>query len=196
MSPRRTPGGQGPGRDRARPGKAVRRSDVARAPRPTTEPAGRAVSRPAAVGAARPGAAGSARRAAKRTRAPQPRRLTGRATVLGLILVALALATAYPVRVYLAQEDEIQRLEAAQQAQRDRIRGLTEELSKWDDDEYVIAQARRRLNYVRPGEVAYVIVEEPPATPPPTDTGRAADTGPWYGQMWSTIQAADDPVQR
>ena len=190
MSTRRTPGGQGPGRDRARPGRPARRTDpAARTPRQSGETAGRPVSRPGAVGS-------GARRAAKRTRAPQPRRLTGRATVLGLILLALAMATAYPVRVYLAQEDEIERLEAAQRTQRDRIRVLAAELSKWEDDEYVITQARRRLNYVKPGEVAYIIVEDPPATPAPAGVGKAVDTGPWYGQLWSTIQAADDPAER
>jgi cell division protein FtsB len=163
--------------------------------------AGRPSARTAARRSARPGSRATASRssgadgATKRTRAPQPRRLSGRATVLALILIALAFAYAYPVRVYLSQQAEISRIQAAQEAQRKRIATLTGDLAKWTDDEYVIAQARRRLHYVRPGEVAYVIVEAPekPAAGDPT---RAKDTGPWYDQMWSNVQAADNPRTR
>jgi cell division protein FtsB len=196
---RRSPANQGPARSGSRPGRAAGprggpgRATARGATRATTEtgvrptePISRSASRPAA--ARRPGPDG----AVKRTRAPQPKRFTGRATVLGLILITLALAFAYPVRVYLAQESEIAELEAGQDAQRERIRELTEQLSKWDDNEYVIAQARRRLHYVRPGEIAYVIVERPPAKTA-TDQGRSVDTGPWYGKLWSNIQAADNP---
>jgi cell division protein FtsB len=110
--------------------------------------------------------------------------------VLGLVLIALALAYAYPVRVYLAQQAEIDRMRQAQDAQRDRIAGLSEQLAKWEDDEYVRTQARRRLHYVKPGEVAYVIVEAPSSAISNVDA-KAKDSGPWFDQLWSTIQAAD-----
>jgi cell division protein FtsB len=146
--------------------------------------ADRAADRP--VRARQPGAGGHARR----TVARPPRRLGGRATVLGLVLIALALAYAYPIRVYLAQQAEIERMQQAQEDQRQRIAALGEQLAKWDDPEYVRTQARRRLHYVKPGEVAYVIVEAPqPAVG--NESAKARDTGPWYDQLWSTIQAAD-----
>lgn len=130
----------------------------------------------------------------RRTHAPRrPRRLSARAIVLGLVLVALALAYAYPVRVLLSQQAQIAAILTAQDEQRARIAALNNELAKWADDEYVRAQARRRLHYVKPGEVAYVIVESP-------DGGGAGKAGsgssgstPWFSQLWSTIQAADEP---
>jgi hypothetical protein len=54
----------------------------------------------------------------------------------------------------------------------------------------VKTQARRRLHYVKPGEKAYVIVEAPQEAIA-NDEAKARDTGPWYDQLWSTIQAAD-----
>jgi hypothetical protein len=107
-----------------------------------------------------------------------------------VVVAALALAYAYPLRVYLAQQAEIDRLVNSQEQQRQRIAALTEALSKWDDDEYVIAQARWRLKYVRPGEVAYIVVDDQGS---PGSAGRrpATGTGSWVGQVWSTIQAAD-----
>jgi cell division protein FtsB len=128
----------------------------------------------------------------RRTRAPRPRpRLSARAIVLGLVLVALALAYAYPVRVLLSQQAQIAAIQIAQDEQRARIAALNNELAKWADDEYVRTQARRRLHYIKPGEVAYVIVPSPNGGG--TGTGEATTSGPWYSQLWSNIQAADDP---
>jgi cell division protein FtsB len=130
---------------------------------------------------------------ARRTKAPRrPRKLSGRAAALGLLLIALALAYAYPVREYLAQEAEISAMESAQAEQRDRIRDLTERVAKWDDDNYVIAQARSRLQLVRRGEVLFVVGAEPPAVPP----GEPAQDEPWISQLWSNLQAADNPGER
>ena len=106
-------------------------------------------------------------------------------------MLALALAYAYPVRVYLAQQAEIARMEAAQEVQRQRIKDLAAELSKWEDVDYVVAQARRRLYFVRPGEVAYVIVD--PAASGLDGTGKSSADGPWVSRLWSNLQAADNP---
>jgi cell division protein FtsB len=146
----------------------------------------RSVNRPAAGRRAVP--PGSA----KRTRAPRPRRLTGRATVLAGVLVVLLLAYAYPVRVYLSQQAEIEALRQEQAAQQGRIGQLTEERAKWNDDEYVRVQARR-LNYFLPGETPYVVLErEAPPSAPGADpnAGKKAPI-PWYGGLWASINAAN-----
>jgi cell division protein FtsB len=147
----------------------------------------RSANRPAA---ARRGGSGGG---VKRTTAPRPRRLTGRATILLVILTALALGYTYPVRVYLDQESEIARIKVAQEAQRTRIDGLREEVAKWQDDEYVRIQAKRRFYFVRPGEIPLVVWDSETA---PADPGRAAagaerPAEPWYDTLWSSIRAAD-----
>jgi cell division protein FtsB len=130
----------------------------------------------------------------KRTTAPRPpRRLTGRATILLIILTALALGYTYPVRVYLDQEAEIVRIRAAQDAQRDRIEGLREEVAKWQDDEYVRIQAKQRFYFVRPGEIPLVVwdSEANPSDPGRPATASAQPAEPWYDTLWSSIRAAD-----
>jgi hypothetical protein len=100
------------------------------------------------------------------------------------------------VRLYLNQQAQISSVVAAQAAQRRHIAWLTEEAAKWSDDAYKIAQAQKRLQMVPPGSVAYAIVDQPGAANSATidpNTGRAKDTGPWYGQLWSSVQAADKP---
>jgi cell division protein FtsB len=186
--------GAGP-RSRATPARATvtpaaraTRSAAPAAPRPASDHV-RSASRPA-----------SARRAAvtgaaKRTRAPQPRRFTGRAAVLLLVLGALLFAYAYPIRLYLNQQAQIADLEASQAAQRQRIRDLATESDKWNDPAYVAAQARSRLQMVKPGETVYLPYDptKPAAAQTDPDAGHAKDTGPWYGQLWSSVQAADKP---
>jgi hypothetical protein len=180
-------------RDTGRPGRPVRpvRGTARRTPasaRTTGEPA-RSASRPASARrAAAPGTA-------KRTHAPQPSRFTGRAATLGLVLVALLLAYAYPMRLYLTQQAEIAALESNQRAQRTRIQDKQTQVAKWNDKDYVIAMLHRRLQMVLPGDKA-IVTGVPPGDPDaPTDpqAGQAINTGPWYGKLWSSVQAADKP---
>ncbi|MEO3923546.1 septum formation initiator family protein [Micromonosporaceae bacterium B7E4] len=223
MTQRRTPSGQGPARrpDRSgRSGTSRTGRAAGRDPGSRTEPrqgqarssgATRAAGSTRAAGTGR-GADGSrsgsrpaaarrtvAARAVKRTYAQHPRRYTGRATVLAGVLVALALAYTYPVRVYLNQQSDIARIEAAQQAQREVIGDLTEEAALWDDPEYVKIQARERFYMVLPGEVPLVVLTD--------HKGAARDAGvdpkaaerapePWYDTLWSSVQAANEQPDR
>jgi cell division protein FtsB len=188
---RRMPSGQGPPR-RSGPGGR----------------GGRAAGRPAAGGSGgrsepRTGAVRGegtrpavARRAgaAERTPAPVPRRLTGRATVLFVVLAALALGYAYPVRVYLSQQAEIHQMEAGQEAQRKHIADLEAQVAKWQDDAYVASQARSRLYMFYPGEIPLVVLwdeagaaRDAGVTPKPAQPS----PGPWYGKLWSSIEVAN-----
>jgi cell division protein FtsB len=129
--------------------------------------------------------------------APRPRAFTGRATVLIVVLVTLALGYTYPVRVYLAQESQIGRMEAAQAVQREKINGLTQDVAKWQDPEYIRIQARDRLFYVRPGEVPLLVLNDP--------AGAARDAGQplpapaparWYDTLWGSVAAANAEPQQ
>jgi cell division protein FtsB len=198
MTQRRTPSGQGPARrpgTAGRPGSrgSARTRDTAATriePRATvtriTRGVDRSGSRPAV---ARRAAAGGA---TKRTVAPRPKAFTGRAGVIIAVLVVLALAYTYPVRVYLAQESTIAQMEQAQAAQQAKIDGLTEEVAKWQDPEYVRIQARERLFYVRRGEVPLLVLNDPAGAA--RDAGAktpAAPPGTWYDTLWGSVAAAD-----
>lgn len=120
--------------------------------------------------------------------------VTVRAALLALVLALLALSLTYPVRRYFVQRDQIARVEAAEERQKDRISELEAQKERWKDPAYVKAQARQRLQYVEPGEVAYVIIDDPAAADDADDKrGATRKHGPWYDQLWSTVQAADQP---
>ncbi|MEU4569669.1 septum formation initiator family protein [Micromonospora sp. NPDC023956] len=206
MQPRRTPGGQRPTRRPGHPGRsggarvrttsregvrAESRGTAGRAPGVARGAESvRSASRPAA---ARRTAAGGT---VKRLSAPRPRRFTGRATVLFAVLIALALGYTYPVRVYLDQQADIERMEAAQAAQRELIEELSVEAAKWQDPAYVETQARERFFMGRPGETLVVVLKgKVPADdgtgplPPRSEAPRSDD--PWYDTLWSSIEAAN-----
>ena len=130
------------------------------------------------------------------TVATRPKAFTGRATVLIVVLVALALAYTYPVRVYLAQESEIAQMQADQAAQQATIKGLTEEVDKWKDEEYVRIQARDRLFYVRPGEVPLLVLKDPAGAA--RDAGGTAANNPdrWYDTLWGSVAAANSDLRK
>lgn len=202
MQQRRTPGGQRPARRPGQPGRSgvgrgtVRDGGVRATPRAAagrTPPAARgaeavrSAKRPAA--ARRTTAGGGAIR---RTASPS-RGLTGRATVLFAVLIALALAYTYPVRVYLDQQADIERMEAAQEAQRKLIAELTTEAEKWQDDAYIETKARERFFMRRPGEKMVILL--PPAdtadASDPDESATAAPPDAWYDTLWSSVRAAD-----
>ncbi|MEU7907866.1 septum formation initiator family protein [Actinoplanes sp. NPDC049118] len=165
---------------------AATRMEPRRTPATRTTSGIRSGSRPAA--ARRAAATG----ATKRTVATRPRAFTGRATVLIVVLVALALAYTYPVRVYLAQESQIAQMQADQAAQQAKIKGLSDEVEKWKDNEYVRIQARDRLFYVRPGEVPLLVLHDPEGAARAAGRTSASDAPDrWYDTLWGSVAAAN-----
>jgi len=115
---------------------------------------------------------------------------TGRVVALVVVLAALALTLAIPVRAWLTQRAEIAALEADVAAAQTRVAGLQKELEDWNDPAYVIAQARSRLHFVFPGEVGYVVLgsDDRPVTADPVAPQRPV---PWYEQLWESTRQAD-----
>jgi hypothetical protein len=112
--------------------------------------------------------------------------------VLIVIFVALALAYTYPLRVYLAQKSQIAQLEADQAAKRKEIVTDSQQLQKWNDPEYLRAQAREKLFYVRPGETPLLVLNDPVGAA--REAGKkppAAAPDRWYDTLWSSVRAAD-----
>jgi len=193
------PSGQGPARRPGGPaGRKSARGAAARATTRETVVAPRATSAPRSgnrPAAARRSAVAAPGGAARRTSAPQPRRLTGRATVLVAVLVALALAYTYPIRVYLNQQSDIAEMEAAQAAQREKIKALQAEAELWKDPNYIKTKARSRFFMVLPGEELLILLSDPEGAardaglPPPG--AKPPEPDPWYDTLWSSVEAAN-----
>jgi cell division protein FtsB len=122
--------------------------------------------------------------------------LTGRAAVLALVVCALALTLAYPLRQLIAQRQEISDLRSQTTEQQQRVRDLQAQKNRWNDPAYIKAQAAQRLQYVLPGESSYVVLEpdDTPTAAPAPAAAKGDARGPWFSELWATVEKADRPA--
>lgn len=212
-------GGVGPGNRRAgatagrsagRPVSATRRPSRSTRPahgRPPDQPVSAPEPRRRIGSAPR---AGERRRAAAAVRSPLARQIVA----LGLALCTVALSLAYPVRGYLQQQAAEAQALAEQQQLEEEIADRTAQIAALQDPAYIRAEAKRRLQYVTPGDTVYVVkvpagasssagspAESLTGEPDMTQTGAAdgasasatdgAPAGgaeqPWYTSLWDTL---------
>uniref|UniRef100_UPI000B079D1D FtsB family cell division protein n=1 Tax=Nocardioides jensenii TaxID=1843 RepID=UPI000B079D1D len=144
--------------------------------------------------------AGASRRPAPRRRPVRPK-LTGRGTVLVLVLAVLTVSFASSMRAYLQQQDHISDLHSQIDETNQDIGQLEREKRRWDDDAYVKAQARERLNYIMPGETGFKVLDENgeplDSADQLTDAGDLPKKKPqaWWGAAWKSVEAAGHPDQ-
>jgi cell division protein FtsB len=130
------------------------------------------------------------------TAAPRPARpgpprphFTGRAAVLAVVLCAIALSLAYPVREYLAQLRQIDLLRAQGQQISLRLKRLEGEQARLRSAPYIEWQARDRLHMCFPSQQCFVIID--PLTRPSRNGADQQSGTPWYARLWSSVQLAN-----
>jgi cell division protein FtsL len=123
--------------------------------------------------------------------APTPRatRLTSRAAVLAVVICAIVLSLAYPVREYVAQRQQIDQLVAQRQTTLAQVKTLQAEQARLSDPSYIEQLARQELDMCFPGTQCYVIEGSQPlingTAPPPLGPV------PWYAKLWRSVEQAD-----
>ena len=120
---------------------------------------------------------------------PRTTRLTSRAAVLAVVICAIALSLAYPVRAYMAQRQQIDQLVAQQRTMLTQVTHLEAEQARLSDRSYIEQLARQELDMCFPGTQCYVIEGSQPLIggAQPQRTGPA----PWYAKLWRSVEQAD-----
>ncbi|MGH3192123.1 MAG: FtsB family cell division protein [Streptosporangiaceae bacterium] len=120
---------------------------------------------------------------------PRATRLTGRVAILAVVICAIALSLAYPVREYVAQRRQIDQLVAEQQATLAQVKSLQAEQVRLSGRSYIEQLARQDLDMCFPGTQCYVIE----GGPSPTGTAVTQRSGPaaWYDKLWQSVQQAN-----
>ena len=125
----------------------------------------------------------------------RPRRaITGRAIVLGAMVIVLLVLLASPLHRYFGSRSDLNA--AAQQLQHDQqqLRELKQQYAQWSDPGFIQQQARERLQYAMPGDTTYIVVgkgqqNEIART---SGTGRSAVVKTaWNDKLWDSISSAD-----
>ena len=125
-------------------------------------------------------------------RRPQPAertRFTSRAAVLAVVICAIALSLAYPVREYIAQARQIDGLLAPRRVMLSQLRALQTEQQRLRNPGYVEQLAMDRLHFCLTGQTCYVIIgtgQQRGAGQTPLVAGAS-----WYGRLWHSVQQAD-----
>jgi cell division protein FtsB len=146
--------------------------------------------------ASRPGARRPGRRTVRSSAGTAQRRrpmVTGRAVVLGGLILLLALTLAGPIRQYLAGQAELEQLATEGRELDARAADLQKQLERQSDPAYAERQARERLTYVLPGDRLVVVVDGEAVE---GDAGTLASAGrdaelPWYEGLMQSLADAD-----
>ncbi len=121
--------------------------------------------------------------------APRTTRLTGRAAVLAVVICAIALSLAYPVREYIAQRQQIDQMVAQQQTMLAQVKSLQAQQARLSERTYIEQVARQELDMCYPSAQCYIIEDgQSPASAAQTPRSVSA---PWYAKLWRSVQQAD-----
>jgi cell division protein FtsB len=115
---------------------------------------------------------------------------SGRTFSLVAVFFIFALVLAPPIQNYFTQRAQINALRAQVDSDRSALEAARIELTRWQDPDYVKAQARERLHFVMPGERQYIVTGTPNGEGEVT-TNKVADQledgAPWYTRMIASI---------
>lgn len=123
---------------------------------------------------------------------------TGKAVILAMVVCALALTLAVPMRTYFSQRAEAAQLAQERRQLEDDLARLRDRRAQQQDPAYIRSEAKDRLRLVMPGETPYIVQVpgiEAPARPGPTTPSREPD--PWYTGLWRSVsepQPAPEPA--
>ncbi|MDP9865008.1 MULTISPECIES: FtsB family cell division protein [Streptosporangium] len=117
--------------------------------------------------------------------------LTGRAAILAIVVCAIAMSLAYPVREYIAQRRQIAQLQQQQTRELEAIKALDDRRKQLQDPGYIKRQARERLYYCDPGHKCFVVMGREPSAGKGTAGEKKAVGPPWYETLWESVEAAD-----
>ena len=119
--------------------------------------------------------------------------LTSRAAILAVVVCAIALSLAYPVREYIAQRKEIADLRHKEAVARAKVDELAQRKQQLGDKSYIEREATRRLHYCRPDVKCYIVLDGSGGEGRQAHQDGPPSRPPWYETLWRSVEAADRP---
>ncbi|RFU38281.1 septum formation initiator family protein [Actinomadura logoneensis] len=117
--------------------------------------------------------------------------LTGRAAILAVVVCAIALTLAYPVREYIAQRQEIADLRHKQAVAQKQVAELEQRKKRLTDKSYIEREAKRRLHYCMPHEKCYIVLDGGTSDGEQAQRKGSNERPPWYETLWRSVETAD-----
>lgn len=125
--------------------------------------------------------------------------VTRRAVALIIVFTLLLFSYVGSLQVYVKQQHDMAAYQEQINEHNAAIASLNDQLGRWQDDNYVRAQARTRLGWVMPGETAYLVIgpDGQPVDGAQQLAGKSAERGnaqmSWWQKLWDSIVTANQP---
>jgi cell division protein FtsB len=120
-------------------------------------------------------------------------KLTSRAAVLAIVVCAIALTLAYPVREYIAERRQIDQLAATNAHLAATVQHMRAEARSLNSPAVIAQEARDDLHMCFPSETCYEVIF--PARPHSRSAAQRT-ASPWYGRLWESVKKADGTSTR
>jgi cell division protein FtsB len=122
--------------------------------------------------------------------------LTGRTMMIAAMTLFLVVILASPLQTYLTRRETMSQAVKQQQDLKDHVAQLQHERDQWNDPAYVQREARARLQYIKPGDTMYTVLN-PDGTPRSDTSGapeavqRSGHRPSWNSTLWGSVQDSD-----
>lgn len=118
-----------------------------------------------------------------------------RALVVLTAFVVIVMTIAVPLRALVKERRDISMLKAQVIEKQKTIAQLQADAEQLKSRAYLQLLARSRLNYVFPGEIGLVVIDQGTSTAIETVPGALVpnDSSAWYSKLWRSTQLADKP---
>jgi cell division protein FtsL len=108
--------------------------------------------------------------------------------VLAVVLCAIALSLAYPIREYIAERRQIDQLQAQNAAVAAQVQYLKSQQRSLNSPARIEQEARDNLHMCFPHQTCYEVIAP---TPPHRGASAQQAVTPWYGRLWESVKKAD-----
>ena len=130
-------------------------------------------------------------------------RLTGRTMLVAAMALFLVVILASPFQTYLNRRASVASSERQQRDLAAKVAPLQAQNDLWQDPAYVERQARVRLQYIRPGDTLYTVLDaqgQPLAAggraAAPAKVAKSGRLPSWNSQLWASVQDASHWLAR
>jgi cell division protein FtsB len=127
---------------------------------------------------------------------PRRPRLTGRTMMVVAMALFLVIILASPFQTYLSRRAAVASSERQHRQLAAEVSRLRQQTEQWNDPAFIERQARVRLQYIRPGDTLYTVLDAQgrPLSPEPAPANRrvvrAGHQPSWNSTLWASVRDA------
>lgn len=118
--------------------------------------------------------------------------------MIAAMALFLVVILASPFQTYLSRRASVANSERQQQQLNAQVAQLQHQTAQWQDPAFVERQARVRLQYIRPGDTLYTVLNADgtprtnATTSSSTKVARAGHQPNWNATLWTSVEEADN----